>query len=108
MITGPEGYDIFSRNNRGVRLHVYREAAEGGDLFQEYNGRQEGDDEEEVDENDIKNVHIVLATRINLDEMELESHFLSAVNLSQLCGKVMTYADKQNKKRYYDKSVCDK
>ena len=55
----------------------------------------------------MKNVHIVFTSRINLEECELESHFLSAHCLPDLCSKVLAYADKQNKKRYYDKNVCE-
>ena len=101
----------FSNNNPTVKLHVYREAAEGGDLFKECSPSQEEEEEEKEGEEDDKkarHVHIVFTTRVNLEQMELQAHYLSAFNLSMLCGKLLTYADKQNRKRYYQKSVCEK
>lgn len=74
---------------------------EDGDLYQEFRGNEnKGGDE-------VKNVHIVFTSRVNLDKCELESHFLSTTNLSELCSKVLEYTDKQNKRRYYDKTVCE-
>ena len=74
---------------------------EDGDLYQEFRGNEKAGGDE------VKNVHIVFTSRINLESMELQSHFLSAYNLSELCSKVLEYTDKQNKKRYYDKTACE-
>ena len=56
-ISGPEDYVTFEKNNPTMRLHVYREAAEGGDLFKEYTPRQSSDSwdtgEEDVGEGTV-------------------------------------------------------
>ena len=72
-----------------------------------FTGGGQNQREQEAASGEITNIHIVFTNRIDLDVMELQAHYLSCFNLSLLCGKVLTYAENANKKRYYDKSACD-
>ena len=103
---GAYGYKVFSQNNPQIRLFVYRQIVQSGDVFQEFKS--------EVREGcqDVKNVHLIFTSRVNMEVNELESHFLSVNNLAKLCAKILNYKDritgKESKKKYEDGSVCEK
>ena len=104
---GSDSYKTFCHNNPQIRLFIYRQVVQGGDVFQEFkSGVQEGAEDQ------VKNVHLIFTSRINLKENELESHFLSVNNLAKLCAKILNYGNKltgkESKKKYEDGSVCEK
>ena len=103
---GAYGYKTFCEKNPNIRLFVYRQIVEAGDVFQEFKS-----DAKEGAE-DVKNVHLIFTSRINLQLNELESHFLSVINLAKLCAKILNYKNKltgkESTKKYEDGSVCEK
>ena len=101
--SGQEDFKTFSKNNPKIILSVYREQSRGGgDLYLEYRSPPPPEDVE------TKAVHLVYATRINLEECELEAHFLSVTKLSQLFGKILQYKDAKGNPftKEYDRNVC--
>ena len=101
--SGQEDFKTFSKNNPRIILSVYREQARGGgDLYLEYRSPPPQENVE------IKAIHLVYATRINLEECELEAHFLTVTKLSQLFGKILQYKDDKGNPytKEYDRNVC--
>ena len=101
--SGQEDFKTFSKNNPRIILSVYREQARGGgDLYLEYRSPPPPENVE------IKAIHLVYATRINLEECELEAHFLTVTKLSQLFGKILQYKDDKGNPytKEYDRNVC--
>ena len=100
--SGPSDYKVFSKRNPLVKLYVYRQQVQEGDIYQEYRGGAD-----EAGGIDVRNVHIIFASRVNEEKCELESHFLSVSNLGQLCGKIMNYYGDIKTKKYSDKAICE-
>ena len=101
--SGQEDFKTFSKNNPGIILSIYREQSRGGDIYLEYRSPPPPENVE------AKAVHLVYATRINLEECELEAHFLSVTNLSHLFGKILQYVDEKTGNpftRETDRNVC--
>ena len=102
--SGQEDFKTFSKNNPGIILSVYREQVRGGgDIYIEYRSPPPPENTE------VKAVHLVYATRINLEKCELEAHFLSVTRLSQLFGRILRYYNKKTGNPYnkeYDRNVC--
>ena len=101
---GLESYDLFCRQNPSVRLFVYRQVEAGGEIYQEYKSEPSNEDGEE----EIKNVHIIFTSRVDWEENEIQSHFLSVTNLAKLCAKLLKYDIKGKKtSKYSDRNICE-
>ena len=100
--SGQEDFKTFSKNNPGIILSVYREQTHSGDLYLEYRSPPPPENAE------VKAIHLVYATRINLEDCELEAHFLSVTKLSYLFGKILKYYDKKGNpyNSETDRNVC--
>ena len=101
---GMESYEIFCRQNPSVRLFVYRQVEAGGEIYQEFKSEPPKHDGEE----EIKNIHLIFTSRVDWEENEIQSHFLSVTNLAKLCSKLLKYDIKGKKtSKYSDKNICE-
>ena len=65
-------------------------------------------EEFQVEEEEIKNVHIIFTSRVDWEENEIQSHFLSVTNLAKLCAKLLKYDIKGKKtSKYSDRNICE-
>lgn len=103
---GAFSYKKFCQNNPEIRLFVYRQIDQGGDVFQEFRSEVE-----EGKRESMKNIHLIFTSRVCLEKNELQSHFLSVNNLAHLCAKILNYGGKltgkASKRKYEDGTVCE-
>lgn len=97
--SGVEDFETFSSNNPNICLSVYRATEDKGDVFLFYRSKLGG-----VARGLQKMVHIVSVTRLNTQEMELETHFLPVTDLNAFCSLIYEYENRDgNIKTQYAK-----
>ena len=84
--SGLEDFELFSKNNPHICLSLYQAAEDKGDVYLTFRS-----DLGLLDRSKQTMVHIVSVTRLNTEEMELETHFLPVTDLNAFCGLIYEY-----------------
>lgn len=97
--SGLNEFELFSKNNPHICLSVYRAAEDKGDVYLTFRSELG-----QLERSKQTMVHIVSVTRLDTEEMELETHFLPVTDLNLFCGFIYEYnaGDGTMKTQYKD------